>query len=85
MANIEHNVRAVPMWLMEKYLTELGGELNHAGEIQGDGWRARLTQQEDHQIESLSVGEIHLELKGNDEAIQKVWEDLEPKLQRAGA
>lgn len=85
MASIEQSVRAVPLWLMEKYLTELGGERNHAGEIYGDGWRARLTQQEDHQVESLSVGQIHLELKGEDEAIQQVWEQLEPKLQRAGA
>ncbi len=85
MASIEQSIRAVPLWLMEQYLTELGGERNHAGEIHGDGWRARLTQQEDHQVESLSVGQIHLELKGEDGAIQQVWEQLEPKLQRAGA
>jgi hypothetical protein len=85
MATIDENIRAVPLWLLEKYLTELGGEINHAGEVQGDGWRARLTQEEDHQVESLSVGQVRLELKGNDEAIQQVWQELEPKLQRAGA
>jgi hypothetical protein len=85
MASIEQRIRAVPLWLLEQYLTELGGERNHSGEVQGDGWRARLTQEEDYEIESLSVGQVHLELKGNDEAIQQVWENLEPKLQRAGA
>lgn len=85
MARIEENIRAVPLWLLEQYLTELGGERNHSGEVQGDGWRARLTQEEDHQIASVSVGQVNLELRGNDAAIQTVWENLEPKLQRAGA
>lgn len=84
MAAIEKDLRAVPIWLLEKYLEEAGGHSDHIGGIRGDGWMVHLTQMEDYTIGSLSVGEVHLSLKGNEAAIDRVWHTLEPKLVRAG-
>jgi hypothetical protein len=80
----ERVVTGIPLWLLRTYLEELGGQPGAGGLLQGDGWRARLTQVEDHQIGSLRVGRVRLELDGEAEAVSRVRQALEPRLMRAG-
>ncbi len=77
-------VTGIPLWLLRAYLEELGGRSSAEGLLRGDGWQARLTQVEDHQIGSLRVGQVRLELDGEPEALDRVRRALEPKLVRAG-
>lgn len=84
MATLSKDLRAMPIWLLRDYLLQVGGQEQADGTIQGAGWQARLTQLEDFQIGSLRVGEVRLEITGDDGALAAVWMALEPKLMRAG-
>jgi len=84
MATIDRELRAVPLWLLRQYITELGAHADAAGVLHGTDWQVRLTQIEDFQIGSLRVGQVRFELHGTDEAVAATWQQLEPKLLRAG-
>lgn len=77
-------VRAIPLWLLQEYLAELGGQTQGDGTLRGEQWSARLTQIEDYQIGSLRVGQVRLEITGEADAVTRVQTLLEPKLLRAG-
>lgn len=77
-------LRSMPIWLLREYLEQVGGEVSSDDCICGSGWQARLTQMDDYVIGSLRVGQVQLEWKGNDLAVQQVWPLLEQKLARAG-
>lgn len=77
-------LRSMPIWLIREYLEELGGSVTSDDCISGEGWQACLTAMEDYVIGSLRVGQVHLEWKGNDRALEQVWPRLEQKLARAG-
>ncbi len=68
----------IPIWLLQKYLTELGAEENGKNMVIGNGWKANLYQMEDFQIGSLVVGQVRIEL----EADPEVWKDLKLKLEK---
>ena len=84
MTSFEREIRAMPRWLLQEYLQELGGELDHDGVVRGEGWVAHLTQIEDYQIGSIRVGQVRLELHGDANAVERIQLALEPKLLRAG-
>ena len=84
MKHIVDEIRGIPLWLMREYLEEAGGQAMGDDQIIGDGWAARLTQMEPFRLGSLSVGQVKLELEGEEEAIACVMTSLEPKLMRAG-
>lgn len=77
-------VRGIPLWLLRDYLVGLGGKAESDGSVAGDGWHVRLVQIEDYTIGSLNVGQVRLEFAGDDEAVARIQELLEPKLLRAG-
>jgi hypothetical protein len=78
-------VRGVPIWLLREYLVELGGAMQPDGSVAGDGWLARLTQLDDYRISSLRVGQVRLELTGEDAARESIQALLMRKLStRAG-
>jgi len=84
MADVRHDIRGIPLWLLREYLVDLGGQAQSDGQVTGPGWRGRLTRLEDFRIGSLRVGEVRLELTGEDEAVARVERGLRPKLLRAG-
>lgn len=77
-------MRGLPLWLLREYLVEIGGEVDSAGEIRGDGWKATLTQMDDFHLGSLVVGEVRLEVDADEEAMARLMPVLEKKLLRAG-
>lgn len=68
----------IPLWLLRKYLTELGAEEKGENFVTGNGWQATLTQMEDFKLGSLVVGQVRIEL----EADPEVWKDLKPNLEK---
>lgn len=84
MATTEIVLRAVPLWLLRHYITEIGAQEHPDGWLHGKDWQARLTQVEDFQIGSLRVGQVRFDLQGDDAVIADIWRQLEPKLIRAG-
>jgi hypothetical protein len=77
--------RGIPLKLFRDYLIDLGGYLAEDGHVEGPGWQARLERVEDFQIGSLRVGQVHVELEGQPEALDALLPQLEKKLLRAGA
>lgn len=84
MATLDMELRAVPIWLLRHYITDIGGQEAPDGWLHGEGWQVRLTQIEDFQIGSLRVGQVRFEMQGDDAVVAAVWQQLEPKLIRAG-
>lgn len=80
MHTITRELRSLPIGLLRKYLEELGGRITSDDCISGEGWQARLTQLEDFIIDSLHVAQVRLEWRGNEQAYQTCWQQLEQKL-----
>jgi Domain of unknown function (DUF1952) len=78
-----HDVRAIPLWLLREYLVEAGGRAEE-GAVVGPRWRATLRELPDYRIGHLSVGEVRMELEGEDDALDAVEALLAPKLLRGG-
>ena len=85
MAELEHTITGVPLWLLRDYLVDAGGTTAGERRVAGDGWKATLSDAPDHVVGSLRVGRVRLVLKGDDdEAVARAWAALEPRLLRAG-
>ncbi len=69
---------------MELYLQEVGCEREGAEWSHVEGWRARLDLLEDYCIGALRVGQLRITLIGTEQAVQRGWRSLSPKLMRAG-
>lgn len=80
----EREMRAMPMWLLQEYLVELGGYPIEDGRVMGNGWSARLKRMEDFQLGSLRVGQVRLEVEADPLVMQQLRPALEKKLLRAG-
>ena len=77
-------IRAVPRWLLEGYLVDAGGRAAGDGRVDGDGWSATLTQVDDFVIGSLRIGEVRLDIDGEEDAVAGLLAALEPRLVRGG-
>lgn len=77
-------VYGIPLWLLREYLVELGGRPRSDNVVEGTGWRAELTKLPDHQIGSLRVGRVELQLVGEPEALDGLRPGLDRKTLRAG-
>ena len=75
-----HNISAR---LLREYLEELGGRVTADDCICGEGWQARLTQMKDSVTGALSVEQMRLEWRGDEQAFQCIWPLLEQKIMRA--
>lgn len=81
---LEREIRGIPLWLLEEYLLDLGGQKIEPGHVVGQGWAASLTQLEDFRVGSLVVGQVGLEVEGSPEDMAVLLPQLEKKLLRAG-
>ena len=78
-------IRGIPLWLLREYLEELGGTAVSETEGRGEGWTITLAKMEPFAIGSLRVGQVMMEIHGEDEAIALLNPQLEKKTMRAGA
>lgn len=82
--DLDGPLRGLPLWLLREYLEELGGAAGPDGAVAGAGWTARLTQLEDHRLGSLRIGQVRLELAGDEAALAEVRRVLTYKLMTRG-
>ncbi len=78
-------IRGIPLWLLREYLEELGGTAVSETRVEGDGWAITLAKMEPFALGSLRVGQVMMEIAGEDEAIARLMPGLEKKTMRAGA
>ncbi len=74
----------IPLWLMKKYLTDLGATETEENVMVGDNWQALVKKSEPYKIGSLVVGRIELEVFGDEAAIEVMLEKLHWKSMRGG-
>ncbi len=74
----------VPLWLMKKYLMELGATETTANVMTGDGWRASVQKAEPFKIGSLVAGRINVEFSGEPDILAELVEKLHLKTMRGG-
>jgi hypothetical protein len=74
----------VPLWVMKKYLADLGGAETSENIIIGEGWQAVVSKAEPARIGSIVVGRIDVELSGDEAAIEMLLEKLHWKTLRGG-
>lgn len=84
MVTFSRDVCGIPLWLLREYLEEAGGDAKGDSRVVGDGWSATLTQIEDYEIGSVSVGQVRVSVEGEPEAMARMKAILEKKLLRAG-
>lgn len=73
-----------PLWLMKKYLIDLGAEETNGHVLVGDNWQAVVSNSEPVRVGSLVVGRIEVELTGDEVAIGAMLEKLHWKTLRGG-
>lgn len=78
-------IRGIPLWLLREYLEELGGTAVSETRVEGEGCTITLAKMEPFAIGSLRVGQVMMEIEGEDEAIALLNPQLEKKTMRAGA
>lgn len=74
----------IPLWLMKKYLADLGATETEENVMVGDDWQAAVSKSEPARIGSLVVGRIDVEFSGDDAAVEKMLEKLHWKTLRGG-
>ncbi|HHW85499.1 MAG TPA: DUF1952 domain-containing protein [Chloroflexi bacterium] len=81
---VEHDYYSVPVWLMQDYLTQLGGRSLGENVMEGDGWRAELRKAEPKHIGSLRVGGATVVFSGEQATLDLLFERLHWKTLRGG-
>lgn len=77
-------VYGIPVWLMKKYLADLGGTETTDNVMRGEGWQAVVSKSEPARIGSLVVGRIEVEFSGDRLALDDMLERLHWKTLRGG-
>jgi hypothetical protein len=77
-------IYGIPLWLMKKYLADLGATETEENVLVGDGWAATVERSEPFKIGSLVVGRIQVELVGEPEVLDDLVEKLHWKTMRGG-
>ena len=74
----------IPLWVMKKYLTDLGGVETAENSVVGEGWQAKISKAEPARIGSLVCGRIEVELSGDETAMEALLDRLHWKCLRGG-
>lgn len=74
----------VPLWLMKKYLVDLGATEVEENVMQTDEWTVKVAKGEPHRVGSLVVGRIDVELSGDPDVLEDLAEKLHWKTMRGG-
>ena len=74
----------VPLFVMKKYLTDLGAVETAENVLEGRGWQAVLRKAQPARIGSLVVGRIEVAFSGEDDTLKALLEKLHWKTLRGG-
>ena len=74
----------IPLWVMKKYLEDLGAAETEENVMVGDNWQATVSKAEPARIGSLVVGRIDVEFSGDEAAVEELLEKLHWKTMRGG-
>ncbi len=74
----------VPLWLMKKYLIDLGGVEIEENVLAGQGWRASVCKCEPVRIGSLVSGRIEVDIMGEEAVVASLMDKLNLKALRGG-
>ena len=74
----------VPLWVMKKYLTDLGATEVEENVLVGDRWQAVVSKSDPAIIGPMVVGRIELELSGDEATIEALLSQLHWKTLRGG-
>lgn len=74
----------VPLWLMKKYLADMGATETTANVMTSDGWQASIQKAEPFKIGSLVAGRITVEFSGEPGILTELVEKLHLKTMRGG-
>jgi hypothetical protein len=77
-------IYGIPIWLMKKYLVDLGAAETQENVLVGDGWQATVQVSEPARIGSLVVGRIQVDLEGEPEVLDDLIKRLHWKTMRGG-
>ena len=77
-------IYGIPLWLMKKYLTDLGGVETEENVLRGENWQATVRKAEPVRLGSLRVGRIEVEFSGGEAAVNALLEQLHWKTLRGG-
>ena len=77
-------IYGVPIWLMKKYMADLGATETAENIMAGEGWQAVISKSEPARIGSLVVGRIEVELSGKQQVLDNLVERLHWKTMRGG-
>jgi len=80
---LERKIRGIPLWLLQAYLEELGGQAQ-GDRITGNGWEAQIAELDDFHLGSLTVGQVRLQVEGEKQTVKELVPRLERKLLRGG-
>jgi len=78
------DLRGIPLWRLQEYLQDLGGQPRDDGWLAGPGWQARLTRLEDDSMGRMKICQVRLEWQADEAAQASTWPKLELKLIRPG-
>lgn len=82
---IEKTFRGISARLATEYLVGLGGRTVGDGVIEGEDWRATVTEGEPQQIgPTLTLTPIHVRFEGDDEDLEELVATFSQKAMRAG-
>ncbi len=78
-------LRSTPLWMAERYLVKLGGEVVEPERlVVGPEWEAWLEKGEPVKIGSLQIGVAYLNLYGAEETLEELMQTLGIWLMRGG-
>jgi len=84
MAEITHEMRGIPLWLLRDYFVDLGGQAQPDDQVTGPGWHVQLTRLDDFRLGSLRVAQVRMVMSGEADVLADLEQRLRPKLLRAG-
>lgn len=77
-------LHGIPRDTLCQYLVQLGGEVDASGEVEGKGWKAKITSQPDYRIGKASFCSFLVEMEGDEDVLPTVWQGFEIRCMRPG-
>ena len=85
MMEVTRSFRGISSRLAENYLRNLGGEsVDGEWDIEGEGWRASLSEEKVGVGPSLQLNEVTVVFEGEEETLEELIPEFAQKAMRAG-
>ncbi|HJO08138.1 MAG TPA: ubiquitin-like small modifier protein 1 [Chloroflexota bacterium] len=83
-SNEELVLRGIPLWILREYLRKMGAEEQGLDEFAGEGWSIRMREGETPTTGTLRLTPIHVEFRGDPEAVEAARATFMKKAMRGG-